>query len=93
MKPPPPLFFLGEEEMLTDALIMVRELCARLGFSFTLTWSEAEGLWYADASGQGKLEYFEIKRASTSEIALERLAEKLSVFEAGVLETRKNAAS
>lgn len=77
--------------MLTDALNTVLDLCSKLQLSFYLSWAESENLWYSYADGQGEGEYFEIKRAGTSEQALERLAEKLVLFEAECLERMKNA--
>jgi hypothetical protein len=79
--------------MLVDALINVKDRCARLGLGFALAWSEAEDSWYAHARGIGAGEYFEVKRAATSEAALERLAEKLTVYEHGLMDRAIDASA
>lgn len=54
-----------------------RELCGYYGLRFSVEWSEAENLYYAEARGAGKGERFEVKRVGTPHTALKYLREAI----------------
>ena len=64
--------------MTTDKLLSaLHNLCKEQMWCFALQYSEAENMWYAEASGTGEREYWEVKRCISPNQALERLLEKL----------------
>lgn len=54
--------------------------CGAKALSLTLEWSEVDNLWYAEARGCGKGEWWEVKRAATPELALTYLIDKIKNY-------------
>lgn len=55
----------------------LREVCDKRDFCYHLSYSNAEGNYYAEAYGQGNGEWTEIKRASSLGQAIERLTKRV----------------
>jgi hypothetical protein len=55
----------------------LRAICGERMFQYHLTYSDAEGCYYAVGDGLAKTEFAEVKRASTLQEAVDRLADRI----------------
>jgi hypothetical protein len=54
-----------EALMLKQAFLDLVDECGKRQYRFSISWSEAEGCFYSEASGLGQGEFVEVKRRST----------------------------
>ncbi len=51
--------------------------CAKRAMNLVLRFEECSNEWYAEARGQGRGEFLEVKHVKDPDLALDRLVEKL----------------